>query len=76
MASDVDTMNGIVTQLADATPSASGVAGVWSTARGGFTVQIDSNNGYWAVYDGNVWVAQRGHGSVSLQDALARLRAI
>jgi hypothetical protein len=74
--SDIDNLNSLVVQ-AKGTPHVSGVSGksmlpATAAAGSGFTIWVDPNSGYWTVYDGAAWVAERGQGSVSLGDALRR----
>lgn len=75
--SEIDTTNALVAS-AHAVPDASAVAGVWKTPATptGFTIQIDPNAGFWKIYDGTVYVAALGQGSVSLADAMRRLGII
>jgi hypothetical protein len=79
MASDIDLINGLVTQ-AHATPT--GVPGVWKAPPITFpsfisapplqwAIRVDPNAGYWLISDTTgAYAPMRGQGSVSLQDAL------
>jgi hypothetical protein len=46
----------------------------WTVTANGvtWTIQNDVSSGFWAIYDGGAYVAERGQGSVNLNRALAR----
>ena len=77
MASEIDAIHGKITG-SGGKPSAYDTAAmrVWTVTANGvtWTIQNDVSSGFWAIYDGGAYVAERGQGSVNLDRALARKR--